>query len=322
MNILLSSDDNYAPLLGITILSVLENNPFQINFYILDGGISESNKSKIIDMVQKADNNSSLNFIYYDNVDEILGRDIKATRALSAYARLLAPSLLDDSIEKIIYMDCDALVTGSLQDIWNTDIEKYDFGAVLDLDSKYVNKFLDIPSDVHYNSGFLLINLKRWRDENLENKFLDYLIENDGEVYHNDQGILNHVCEGNILTIHPKYNILSPFFEVGYDNVLKWYDCENYYPKEVIEYAISNPVFIHLTKFVSGRPWFKDAENHPLRKSFEYYADKTPFNNDEIYIDNEERGIWKLFLLGYKYLPFSILCYIFRMYRSVSKVIG
>lgn len=317
MNILLSSDDNYAPLLGITIQSVLENNPSQINFYIFDGGISDSSKAKINEIVQNFNNASSLNFINYSNVDELLDKDIKATRALSAYAILLAPSLLDDSIDKIIYMDCDALITGSLDEIWNTDIDEHDFGAVLDLDSKHVNKFLDMSSDIHYNSGFLLINLKRWREEDLETKFLDYLMEKDGEVYHNDQGILNHVCEGKILTLHPKYNVLSPFFEVGYDKVLKWYDCDNYYPKEVMEDAIANPVFIHLTKFVSGRPWFKDAQNHPLRELFEYYADKTPFTNDEIYVDNEESGIWKLFLLGYKYLPFSLLCSMFRVYRSI-----
>ena len=322
MNILLSSDDNYASLLAITIQSTLENNKDNfnvINFYILDGGISEIKKNKIALLIQNFDMAISLDYIQYDNVDKLLDKDIKATRALSAYAILLAPSLLDDSIEKIIYMDCDALVTGSLEEIWNTDIDDYDFGAVLDLDSKYVNKFLDIPSDVHYNSGFLLINLKRWRQNNLEAKFLDYLVGNDGEVYHNDQGILNHVCEGNILTISPRYNVLSPFFEVGYDNVLKWYDCDNYYSREVMEDAVNNPVFIHLTKFVCGRPWFRDAENHPLRELFKYYADKTPFEDDEIYVDNEETGIWKLFLIGYKYLPFSILCFMFRMYRSIRK---
>jgi lipopolysaccharide biosynthesis glycosyltransferase len=318
MNILLSSDDNYAPLLGITIQSLLENNENEfddINFYILDGGISENNKTKLNEITYKFNINVLVEYIPYDNIDKLLDKDVKATIALSSYARLLAPSLLDNSIDKIIYMDCDALVTGSLKEIWDTDISDYDFGAVLDLDSKHVNKFLEISSDVHYNAGFLFINLKRWRDNNLENKFLDYLIEKDGEVYHNDQGILNHVCEGNILTIPPKYNVLSCFFEVGYDNVLKWYDCDNYYPKEVMEDAIANPVFIHLTKFVNGRPWFKDAKNHPLRKLFEEYANRTPFEHDEIYIDNKESGIWKIFLLGYKYLPFSLLCYIFRIYR-------
>ena len=320
MNILLSSDNNYAPLLGVTIQSILENNGNdfdKINFHILDGGISEHNKTKIYEITSKFNINISVNYIYYDNVDKLLNKDITATRALSAYAILLASSLLDSSIDKIIYMDCDALVTDSLKEIWNTDIKDYDFGAVLDLDSKHVNRFLDMSSDVHYNSGFLLINLKQWRENDLENQFLDYLIEKNGEVYHNDQGILNHVCEGNILTIHPRYNVLSPFFEVGYEKVLKWYDCENYYPKEVIEDAIANPAFIHLTKFVNGRPWFKDAEKHPLRELFEHYANNTPFEPDEIYIDNEERLTWKLFLLGYKYLPFSLLCNIFRIYRLI-----
>jgi len=41
MNVLLSSDDNYAPILGVTVHSLLKNNETsfnQINIFILDGG--------------------------------------------------------------------------------------------------------------------------------------------------------------------------------------------------------------------------------------------------------------------------------------------
>ena len=50
MNILLASDDNYTPLLAVTLYSLLENNENEfnrINIYVLDGGISDYNKKRI-----------------------------------------------------------------------------------------------------------------------------------------------------------------------------------------------------------------------------------------------------------------------------------
>lgn len=320
MNILLASDDNYAPLLGVTVYSFLKNNTLefdQINIIILDGGIKENNKSKIQTICNEFDNQITLNFIKYDNIGEIIGIELTATRALATYARLLICSLLDSDIDKILYLDCDALVVDSVKELWETDITDYYCGAVLDAGPKYINTFLEFPEDHdHFNAGMLLINLKLWRENDLENKFIEYILSKDGEVFHNDQGVINVVCENRILKLKPNYNILSPFFEVDYDNVLKWYGLDTYYSKEMVEDALKNPVFIHLTQFVYGRPWFNNAQNHPLREVFDSYVEKTPFKN-EVYIDDNRHLKGKFFSFAYNYLPYSLVCGMFSIYRFV-----
>ena len=47
INICFSSDNNYAKHMGVAITSILKNSNINdtYNFYILDGGISDSNKS-------------------------------------------------------------------------------------------------------------------------------------------------------------------------------------------------------------------------------------------------------------------------------------
>ena len=318
MNVLLSSDDDYAPLLGVTVYSFLENNYNEfddINMYILDGGISNVNKKKI-ESICSYFNVNKLDFIKYDNIDEILGIDIKATRPLSTYARLFAPSLLDKSIDKLLYIDADAIVTGSFKELYDLDISDYYCAAVRDACPDYNNLFLNLPpADDHFNAGVLLINLKKWRDDDLERKFLDLIIENDGEVHHNDQGIINTVCRGNILKVHPKFNILSPFFEVSYSDVLRWNNLDEYYSKEVVKEAVDKPVFIHLTQFVYGRPWFTNAGNHPLRELFDSYVKKTPFSDEDIYIDDNRHLQGKFLSFSYKYLPYSVVCNMFSVYR-------
>ena len=318
MNLLFASDDNYAPLLGVTIQSLLDNNKNdfdEISMYVLDGGISTINKNKLYEIISKFNISVNLVYVEHDNINDVVGIDIKATRALSTYARLFVCSLLDESIDKIIYLDCDAIISGSLKELWNINISDYYFGAVLDACPKYVNTILNLPRDgEHYNAGLLLINLKKWREDNLEEKFLDFIIENDGKVFHNDQGILNVCCKGNILKLHPKFNILSPFFEVGYENVLKWYNITDYYTEELVIQALENPVFIHLTTFVNGRPWYLNAKNHPLREKFDYYAKKTPFSDESIYVKDNRGFYGKFFSWAYKYLPYPVICFMFHFY--------
>ena len=145
MNFLLSSDNNYAPLLGVTIYSLLKNNQQdfnEINIHILDMGISKENKSKLNSICQNHECDVMLEFIKADNLEEILGIKIKATRALATYARLFSSSLLNDDISKIVYLDCDAIVVGSFKELLNINIDDYYCAGVLDAGPKYINSFL------------------------------------------------------------------------------------------------------------------------------------------------------------------------------------
>ena len=54
------------------------------------------------------------------------------------------------------------------------------------------------------------------------------------EVYNNDQGIINGTLYEKILIVHPKLNLMSPFLEKDYDDVISWNGLKNYYDKEII----------------------------------------------------------------------------------------
>lgn len=319
INVLLSSDDNYAPLTGVVIQSLLKNNENDFDsfsIFILDGGIEKINQNKIKEICDSF-KNTEVFFVQYDHIEDIVGIDMTTSISFTSYARLFAASLLPEDIDKILYLDADAIVNDSFKTLYESNIDDYYVGAVEDMGPKYINQFLGLSSEVpHYNAGFLFINLKKWREDNLEQEFIDCIIDHDGRVYHNDQGIINLVCKDKILRLPPEYNILSPFIEVGYDNLLKFYGVSDYYTKEIVENAIKNPIFIHLTQFVNGRPWFNNAKNHPLRDLFDYYVNQTPFKK-EVYT-NDTRGFYGKFLsLSYKIFPYSFVCWMFGVYRTL-----
>lgn len=320
MNILLSADNNYAPLTGVLIQSLLKNNEKEfdeISIFVLDGGISSNNKNKLQTICNSFNIKTNLNFIQYGNIEDIVGMKMSTSISFTSYARLFAESLLPKDIDKVLYLDVDAIIVDSLKEVYNLDISEYYVAAVEDMGPEYINNFLGLPEfTTHYNAGFLLINLKKWREDNLERKFIDCIVEHNGQVYHNDQGVINIVCKDKILKLSLEYNIHSPFFEVGYDNILKFYGVSEYYTKEIGENAIKHPVFIHFVQFVYGRPWFTNAKNHPLRELFDYYANQTPWAG-EIYTKDNRGFAGKFLSFSYKVFPFSFVCWMFNVYRNL-----
>lgn len=67
-------------------------------------------------------------------------------------------------------------------------------------------------NDRYINSGVLLINLKQWRAERIEEKIIKMIQAHNGFVLHHDQGIINGVCKGKIKILPPKFNTMSQFF--------------------------------------------------------------------------------------------------------------
>lgn len=98
---------------------------------------------------------------------------VKGDFSLATYSRLFIASLLPETVDKVIYLDCDALVLDSFKEILNLDLNNYLAAGVLALNcTAEVKKAIDLnEDDLYINAGMLLINLKRWRQENVENQF-------------------------------------------------------------------------------------------------------------------------------------------------------
>jgi len=162
MNILYASDDNYAEIASISIVSLLENNKDagNITFFMLDNGLSSQNKNKLLNLVEKYSGN--IIFVDIPDIEKLVGIKLDpGFWAISIFARLFAASLLPEDIEKIIYLDCDTLIRSSLLPLWNENLSGNLIGGcedgipVLHKKSIFLKK-----TDIYVNSGVLLIDLK------------------------------------------------------------------------------------------------------------------------------------------------------------------
>ena len=292
LNIVFASDDNYASFLSISLISLLEHNVKDfdnINIFILDDNISNENKSKITDLAK--DYPCSISFIETKKLDEmnfnVLGLERNLNKAsLTTYARLFMSTLLPRDVDKVIYLDCDSLIVGSYKELWNLDISNYYCAGVLDGINTAVKEQLGFKKEETYiNAGFLLVNLKKWREENVEEKFIKFMTENQNRFYQHDQGVINNIFKNNILIVEPKYNLQIYFQTLDY-NLARKFTCmtTEYYTQEIVDQCRENPVFLHFCGPNYDRPWFN--KDHPYAELFKDYAKKV--NHEEViqYLDD------------------------------------
>ncbi|MBO5446844.1 glycosyltransferase family 8 protein [bacterium] len=213
-NICLSCDNNYAQYAGVVIASILLNSDDKsfFNFYILDGNIEQENKDKIEKL--KEIKNFNLNFISIDeNLFEVYKKiGTHSYISLSAYYRLKLASLLP-KIDKVLYLDCDVIVSSDLTELFETDISEYYAAGVKDIavnSSGYVPKLE--KGNIYFNSGVLYFNLDKIRKDNIESEFEKYTIENFDKIRVGDQEIINVVCQGKIKELYSTWNVQSSNF--------------------------------------------------------------------------------------------------------------
>lgn len=318
LSIIYSSDNNYCVYMSTSIISLLENNKeFKyINIYVIDNKISDENKDKLEMIVRLYQRN--IIFINFEKYKSYLNLNMQWNISISAYARLFVASMLPNNLDKILYFDCDTLIVNSLEELWNQDINDFYVAGVYDTVSGNTKQAIGLKNtDLYINSGMLLINLKKWREDNLEKRLLDFIDNHNGNVIHHDQGVINGVIK-NKKILPLKYNLMTSYLMMSRDNMIKFYKVEDsFYSQEQIDEAIKNPVYIHYTPGFTTRPWVKGCK-HPYVDLYWKYLKLTPWKDFKPIKNNEKFHI-KIVNWIYLNLPFDIADF---LCKSLMKIAG
>ncbi|WP_367699155.1 glycosyltransferase family 8 protein [Helicobacter pylori] len=142
--------------------------------------------------------------------------------------------------DKMIMFDVDTLFVGDISESFFIPLETHYFGAVREKDLIAMNRnsakdlyelrqmhaksigvadaFPDLKEaqilfDNYFNAGFLALNLKSWRKENLENQLIGFFLLKNEKLLFNDQDALCFVCRGRILELPYPYNAHPSFLD-------------------------------------------------------------------------------------------------------------
>lgn len=256
INISFSCNNQWADKLAVTIVSTLlhasKDNIYR--FFILDGGITEENKKKLAKIKSKI--NFQIEYIPIDKeifANAPLGHHF----TIETYYRLKLPTLIN--VNKLLYMDVDTLVKKDINELFNIDLEDYYAGAIID-ESSYYKHIHRLSVKRYFNAGVLLLNLKKIREDNLEEKFFDFINNHSDLISWVDQCVLNAVFAENVKFLDRKFNFqhhgaLEPIKELYNKN-----------KKEV--------VILHYV--AQKKPW-NFEKSIDLVFEYLYYALKTPY---------------------------------------------
>jgi len=126
------------------------------------------------------------------------------------FARLMIPMTFPDIVSKVLYLDTDILVLDDLKPLWETNLDGAILGAVLDnLDPHFKSGnpgYEEAPRVANYfNAGVMLIDLDRWRNEQVSEKALAYMKQHHRTPFM-DQDALNVVCDGQWKMLDRRWN--------------------------------------------------------------------------------------------------------------------
>ena len=203
MNILYCGDNNITNGLIISILSLIKHTDEELNIYVLTMKYEKykplsKNVIKVLDKKLKEKNkNSKINLIDITNkVIKCLPTANLSTRFTPYCMLRLYADKVDELPSKILYLDNDVVALKDFTDFYNLDITNYDIAGVFDYYGSHIYRKKIIIKD-YLNSGVLLMNLDRIKDNNLFEKCR--IRCRDKEMLLPDQEAINTYCSKKLI---------------------------------------------------------------------------------------------------------------------------
>ena len=221
LNIVVASDNHYLILLAALIKSIEDNirKGQAIHIYVIEDNVSEASKKKLQRSV-----NENITTLFWQKMEEVIPKGMelpldRSTYPLNIYMRLFIPYFIPLEIEYVLYLDVDMIVQADVTTIFENDLSDKVIAAVLDpriitFDNSWGGVFnyeaLGLPGNTRYfNTGLLLMNLKKWREQNVTEKIIQCIDNNKKFANYPDQYGLNVVLANQWLELSPLWNHFS-----------------------------------------------------------------------------------------------------------------
>lgn len=315
-----AADDHYTKFLGISMLSMFQSNKDfpEIVVFILDCGMKDPNKEKLQSIAKEF--KREIHFMSMAAAVAGLELNMGPRKiSIASYARLFLASIIPDSYDRILYLDCDTIVRDNLMDFWAVDLEGYLVAGVRDtVDSFFLKKIGMKPDEYYVNAGTILINLNSWRKEGLEKKFINFIRKHNGNVPHHDQGTINGVCRNRKRIISPRFNATANIYSFTAKTIKRIYFLDSFYTQEELDEAKRNPAIIHFTTGLVGRPWEENC-THPMQAEYLKAAKASPWKEEPLQRDTRKLSV-KLFSSFYRHVPLFVSENVYRFLSLLTHV--
>lgn len=260
---------------SVAITSIIYNKKRNTNYdiYIVGNFISHENQNKLKKLETKS---VIINFI---NIDKELTYTMGENKYVSQTACLKfhLPEIFPN-LDKVLYLDSDIIVQKDLSELFNTDINNFYVAGIVDFGVCHLKlhyKELNYKYEKYFNSGVMLLNLKKMREENITSKLIEY--KQNQKNFYMDQDAFNMVLNPLVKWMSYKYNYQYCLLLMNGNkkNIKETYD-ENAY--KILKKKGQGATIIHYAYMY--KPWKYDIKN--ISKLFIKYYKKSPYKTKKL----------------------------------------
>ena len=274
IHIAVVTDENYLSHSCVLIASILgtAKSGVRYHFHLIYAQPFANESQKKLEMFEKQ---KKINIIRH-RIDKARFDNMRlpiAHISQAMYYRFLLPSLIPESVDKVLYLDGDIVVTRDLAELFSTDLGTHYAAVVMQQKTRWCVP----PAAGYFNSGMLLLNLQKMRDDDIERKLFEYEAQVRNKLEAPDQDVLNAVFKGNVLWLPFKWNMmtLNNRYLIHFRHVA---ETTKICTVKEIEEDIANPAVIHFN--CEQKPW---NTNNDYTSLYWKWAKKTPFYNKKLH---------------------------------------
>jgi len=265
MNIFVTLDQNYLSPLQVMLTSLFINNAEEsFDIWAAGDGFTEENWKSVEKICRHFKH--TLHRVEVPQ-DAFARAPVIRYYSRAMYYRLLAAQLLPESLDRVLYLDPDILIINSIRPLYDLPMDDALYAAathegLTGVSSQIAKIRLSTPDGkAYFNSGVLLMNLEKMREEVDPEKVFQYADQKRSTLILPDQDILNGLFWSRIKLIEESI----------------WnYDARKYQSYMIssqnemtVDWVMQNTAVLHFCG--KGKPW-KDHYRGKFSALYKHYS--------------------------------------------------
>lgn len=281
------TDNGYITPTTVAITSLIanKNSDSRYQIFVLAKDLTAANRAILQNFVRP-----DVQLQVVDAPPEAQYAGVTSGNAHVSAAALYKFSLADlfTDLDRILYLDGDVLVRQDLSDFYAMDLTGA-YAAVVKDYRAVVSKpnpleYLPLKQQAYFNSGVMLLNLKRMREHDMKRRLIDYRLH--GVNHFMDQDTLNVVFGGQVKYLPVTYNgMYSTLTHFSAQELCAYYSMA---PCSSVKEICANCLILHLCSPTKpwnyidswyADEWYFYYKKSPLRRKPLYRTYRTPAQN-------------------------------------------
>ncbi|GAA4167249.1 glycosyltransferase family 8 protein [Gryllotalpicola koreensis] len=266
IHIAMGADEGYALPLAAALASLDDaSRADRVIVHILHERFSQALRDKVAARLTHLE----IDWVRID-AGSLAGASFPSFLSVGTLYRLLLGEVLPAGIHRVLYLDADTLITDSVAELFAAELHGNAIAAVRDASTPWAACMLGSPwrqwnmdpASPYFNAGVLLIDLDRWRTEQIGQRSIELL--KSFTPRWGDQDALNAIIGSRWQQLPRRWNMQTPLPLGDSPDWALWSDDAHA--------ALEAPAVVHFTGL--DKPWGVGS-THPFTPLWREWLDRT-----------------------------------------------